>query len=203
MFSPTVQKLIDELSKLPGHRAQDGPAPHLPPAQAPSRGRPAPGPGAHRRQGDGALLRPLLQPHRAGAVRLSASTPDGTPTTICVVEEPGDIISIERTHEYRGLYHVLGGALSPLDGIGPQKLHLAELFEPGPGRGDPRGHRGHQPQHGRRGHRPLHRRGAPRLHGRRHPAHHPPGGRAAHGRRPGVRRRGHPRPGAHRAARAL
>ena len=49
--------------------------------------------------------------------------------TICVVEEPGDIISIERTHEYRGLYHVLGGALSPLDGIGPQKLHLAELFE--------------------------------------------------------------------------
>jgi recombination protein RecR len=46
-----------------------------------------------------------------------------------VVEEPGDIISIERTHEYRGLYHVLGGALSPLDGIGPERLHLAELFE--------------------------------------------------------------------------
>ena len=46
-----------------------------------------------------------------------------------MVEEPGDVISIERTHEYRGLYHVLGGALSPLDGIGPQKLHLAELFQ--------------------------------------------------------------------------
>ena len=45
------------------------------------------------------------------------------------MEEPGDIISIERTHEYRGLYHVLGGALSPLDGIGPQRLHLAELFD--------------------------------------------------------------------------
>ena len=50
-------------------------------------------------------------------------------STICVVEEPSDIISIERTHEYRGLYHVLGGALSPLDGIGPDKLHLAELFQ--------------------------------------------------------------------------
>jgi recombination protein RecR len=50
-------------------------------------------------------------------------------TAICVVEEPGDIISIERTHEYRGLYHVLGGALSPLDGVGPDKLHLTELFD--------------------------------------------------------------------------
>jgi len=48
---------------------------------------------------------------------------------ICVVEEPGDVLSIERTHEYRGLYHVLGGALSPLDGIGPERLHLSELFE--------------------------------------------------------------------------
>jgi len=45
-----------------------------------------------------------------------------------VVEEPADLISIERTHEYHGLYHVLGGALSPLDGIGPEKLHLQELF---------------------------------------------------------------------------
>ncbi|NLO28837.1 MAG: recombination protein RecR, partial [Actinobacteria bacterium] len=50
-------------------------------------------------------------------------------TTICVVEEPADLISIERTHEYRGLYHVLGGALSPLDGMGPARLKLAELFE--------------------------------------------------------------------------
>ncbi len=45
------------------------------------------------------------------------------------MEEPGDIVSIERTHEYRGLYHVLGGALSPLDGVGPQKLRLAELAD--------------------------------------------------------------------------
>jgi recombination protein RecR len=45
-----------------------------------------------------------------------------------VVEEPADIVSLERTHEYRGLYHVLGGALSPLDGVGPERLRLEELF---------------------------------------------------------------------------
>ena len=48
---------------------------------------------------------------------------------ICAVEDPYDIGSIERTGEYRGLYHVLGGALSPLDGIEPEDLHIAELIE--------------------------------------------------------------------------
>ncbi len=47
---------------------------------------------------------------------------------ICVVEEPSDVISIERTHEFRGRYHVLGGALSPIDGVDPEDLKLAELF---------------------------------------------------------------------------
>jgi len=46
---------------------------------------------------------------------------------ICVVEEPSDVIPIERTHEFRGLYHVLGGALSPIDGIDPDDLKIAEL----------------------------------------------------------------------------
>jgi recombination protein RecR len=49
--------------------------------------------------------------------------------TICVVEEPGDVIPIERTGEYRGLYHVLGGALSPIDGIDPEDLKITELLE--------------------------------------------------------------------------
>ena len=48
-------------------------------------------------------------------------------TAICVVEDPYDIGPIERTNEYRGLYHVLGGALSPLDGIEPEDLRIAEL----------------------------------------------------------------------------
>jgi recombination protein RecR len=47
---------------------------------------------------------------------------------ICVVEEPVDVISIERTHEFSGRYHVLGGALSPIDGIDPEDLKIAELY---------------------------------------------------------------------------
>jgi recombination protein RecR len=47
---------------------------------------------------------------------------------ICVVEEPSDVIPMERTHEYSGVYHVLGGALSPIDGIDPEDLHIAELL---------------------------------------------------------------------------
>ena len=49
--------------------------------------------------------------------------------TICVVEEPKDVAAIERTREYRGLYHVLGGALSPIDGIGPDDLRIRELVQ--------------------------------------------------------------------------
>ena len=47
---------------------------------------------------------------------------------ICVVEEPGDVIPIERTHEFRGRYHVLGGALSPIDGVDPEDLKIPELY---------------------------------------------------------------------------
>ena len=47
---------------------------------------------------------------------------------ICVVEDSSDVIPLERTHEYRGLYHVLGGALSPIDGVDPDDLHIAELY---------------------------------------------------------------------------
>ena len=49
-------------------------------------------------------------------------------TVVCVVEQPADLISIERTSEYRGLYHVLGGALSPIDGVEPAHLRIDELF---------------------------------------------------------------------------
>jgi recombination protein RecR len=49
-------------------------------------------------------------------------------TLICVVEEPGDVISLERTHEYRGRYHVLGGSLSPIDGVDPEDLKISELY---------------------------------------------------------------------------
>jgi recombination protein RecR len=128
MLSPTVQKLVDELSKLPGigpktaqrltfHLLKLTPAEALPLAHA------------------------LIEVKEV--VRFCDRCFNLTEETfcdicrdmrrdtnaICVVEEPGDIISIERTREYRGLYHVLGGALSPLDGVGPEKLHLAELAD--------------------------------------------------------------------------
>jgi recombination protein RecR len=48
---------------------------------------------------------------------------------VCVVEQPVDLISLERTHEFRGLYHVLGGALSPLDGVEPEHLRIEELLK--------------------------------------------------------------------------
>lgn len=49
-------------------------------------------------------------------------------SVVCVVEEPTDVLALERTNEFKGLYHVLGGALSPLDGIGPEELRITELL---------------------------------------------------------------------------
>lgn len=128
MFSPTVQKLIDELTKLPGvgprtaqrlafHLLKLSAEDALPLAQA---------------------LIDVKETVRFCSKCFNLTEQDLCPicldagrdsTIICVVEEPADVVSIERTHEYRGLYHVLGGALSPLDGIGPPKLRMAELFE--------------------------------------------------------------------------
>lgn len=50
-------------------------------------------------------------------------------STICVVEEASDVMAIEKTHEYKGLYHVLGGVLSPLSGVTPESLHIKELLK--------------------------------------------------------------------------
>ena len=56
------------------------------------------------------------------------SSPKRDRKMICVVEEPNDVIALEKTNEYKGLYHVLGGSLSPLDGIGPEDLKIKELL---------------------------------------------------------------------------
>lgn len=55
------------------------------------------------------------------------------PRIICVVEEPSDVLALEKTNDFKGLYHVLGGALSPLDGIGPEELKVGELLKRLPG----------------------------------------------------------------------
>jgi recombination protein RecR len=57
------------------------------------------------------------------------SDPSRDKTLVAVVEEPLDIIALERTGQFRGTYHVLGGAISPIDGVGPEQLHIPELLE--------------------------------------------------------------------------
>lgn len=54
--------------------------------------------------------------------------PRRVPTSICVVEEAKDVVAIERTREFKGLYHVLGGAISPIDGVGPDDLRIRQLM---------------------------------------------------------------------------
>ena len=55
--------------------------------------------------------------------------PRRDPTVLCVVEEPKDVVAIERTREFRGRYHILGGAISPIEGIGPDDLRIKELMQ--------------------------------------------------------------------------
>jgi len=57
------------------------------------------------------------------------SSPKRDKSTICVVEEPMDVLAIEKTNEYNGVYHVLGGILNPLEGIGPEDLKIKELIK--------------------------------------------------------------------------
>jgi recombination protein RecR len=57
------------------------------------------------------------------------SSPTRERSIICAVEQPQDVVTIEASHEYRGLYHVLGGLISPLDGVGPEDLRVSELVE--------------------------------------------------------------------------
>ena len=128
MYSPAVERLITELSKLPGigprtaqrlafHMLKVRPEEILPLAAAIVDVKEKIG-----------FCKQLLQPRRRRPVHhLRRRAP--RPVAICVVEQPADIIPIERTREYRGLYHVLGGALSPLDGVDPADLHVAELLE--------------------------------------------------------------------------
>ncbi len=79
-------------------------------------------------------------------------------TVICVVEQPVDVVSVERTHEFRGLYHVLGGALSPLDGVDPSDLRIAGLLGPRGKRWCRGGRTGDEPDDDGRGDSGVHRR---------------------------------------------
>ncbi len=126
-YAPPVQRLVTELSKLPGVGQPHGAAPGL---SHPARlGR-----------GCGALAEAIREvKEKIGLCEVCFNLTDEArcricqdprreQELICVVEEPSDVIPMERTHEYHGVYHVLGGALSPIDGMDPEDLKIAELF---------------------------------------------------------------------------
>ncbi len=127
MYAPPVQRLITELSRLPGvgGRTAQRLAFHLLRASD---------------EEAGALADAIREVKaRIGLCEVCFNLADGPRCRICsderrdnelicVVEEPSDVISIERTHEFSGRYHVLGGALSPIDGIDPEDLKIGELY---------------------------------------------------------------------------
>ena len=128
MFAPPVSRLISELSRLPGigqrtaqrlafHILRVPPEDALPLAEAIREVKETVG-----------LCETCFNLAVGPRCRICEDARrDGT--VICVVEEPSDVIPIERTHEFGGRYHVPGGALSPIDGVDPEDLHIAELVE--------------------------------------------------------------------------
>ncbi|MDE3129656.1 MAG: recombination mediator RecR [Acidobacteriota bacterium] len=126
-YAPPLQRLINELSKLPGvgGRTAQRLAFHL----------------LRASEEDAVALADAIREvkQRIGACEICFNLAEGPrcricedtrreADLICVVEEPVDVISIERTHEFRGRYHVLGGALSPIDGIEPEDLKIEQLY---------------------------------------------------------------------------
>jgi recombination protein RecR len=127
VYAPPIQRLVSELSKLPGvgSRTAQRLAFYI-----------------LRASGDDAealaqAIRDVKE--RIGLCEICCNLAEGPrcricederrdASLICVVEEPSDVIALERTHEYRGRYHVLGGALSPIDGVDADDLRIAELF---------------------------------------------------------------------------
>jgi len=128
MYAGPISRLIAELSRLPGigQRTAQRLAFHLLRAE----------------DGEALALADSIREvkEKVGLCEICSNLAEGPRCTICedtrrdrslicVVEEPADVIPIERTGEYRGVYHVLGGALSPIDGIDPEDLKIAELLE--------------------------------------------------------------------------
>ncbi len=128
MFEPPIQRLIDELARLPGigPKSAQRLAFHL----------------LHVEEADALALSEAIEDLRrrvrlcrrcfnvTGEEECSICTDLRRDTTeVCVVERAQDIVVVERTQEFRGRYHVLGGAISPIEGIGPDQLHTKQLVE--------------------------------------------------------------------------
>ena len=127
VYAPPVQRLITELGKLPGigNRTAQRLAFHL--LRATDEDATALAEAIREVKARIGLCEVCFNLADAPRCRI-CQDPRREAGLICVVEEPGDVIPIERTHEYRGRYHVLGGALSPIDGVDPDDLKIAELY---------------------------------------------------------------------------
>lgn len=128
MLTPSIERLVAELARLPGigPRSAQRLAFHLMKAP-PERARALSEAIAEMSE----RLRPCSVCFSFAEAELCpiCADPRRDPTLLCAVEEPSAILPIERTHEYRGRYHVLGGALSPIDGVDPEDLRIRELVQ--------------------------------------------------------------------------
>jgi recombination protein RecR len=127
-FAPIVQRLIDELNRLPGigPKSAQRLALHILRTQQEDIDRLA---DAMREVKERITFCRTCFNLAEGMLCPVCSDPGRDPATLCVVEEIKDLAALERTGEYRGKYHVLGGCISPLDGIGPEDLRIREVLE--------------------------------------------------------------------------
>jgi recombination protein RecR len=127
LYEGPVQDLIDELGKLPGvgPKSAQRIAFHLLQVEPPEIDRLQ---AALQKVRDGVQFCIVCGTVSDNEMCRICSDPRRDRTMICVVEEPKDVQAIERTREFRGRYHVLGGALDPLSGIGPDQLRIRELL---------------------------------------------------------------------------
>ncbi|HWE91347.1 MAG TPA: recombination mediator RecR [Pseudonocardiaceae bacterium] len=127
MYEGPVQDLIDELGRLPGigPKSAQRLAFHLLAAEPADIGRLQ---DALQRVKDGVMFCDVCGNVSANTTCRICADPRRDPTLVCVVEEPKDVLAVERTREFKGRYHVLGGALDPLSGIGPDQLRIRALM---------------------------------------------------------------------------
>jgi recombination protein RecR len=127
MYEGTIQDLIDELGRLPGigPKSAQRIAFHLLSAEPADVERLAKT--LIRIKDEVRFCRVCGNVAEADECRVCRD-PRRDPSVICVVEEPKDVVAVERTREFRGRYHVLGGAISPIDGVGPDDLRVRELL---------------------------------------------------------------------------
>ena len=128
MYEGAVQDLIDELGRLPGigPKSAQRIAFHLLAAEPADVGRLAAA--LQRVKDEVRFCTTCGNVAEAEQCRICLD-PRRDETVICVVEEPKDVVAIEKTREFRGRYHVLGGAISPIEGIGPDDLRVRELLQ--------------------------------------------------------------------------